>query len=76
MEYRSLFLWKFNNKLQIQSRDLNNREHKQKVFFQQKRDIVFSNLSKKKRAFLCTENGQQKGKYWVKAEFSEKTLQK
>ena len=31
--------------------------------WQQKGDVVFSNLFKKKRVFLQTENGQQKGKY-------------
>ena len=79
MEYRSLFcFWKFQQQIANPKQRPQHQRAETESFFlvQQKEDIVFSDMFRKKRVFLHTENGQKKGKYWVKAEISEKTLHK
>ena len=61
MECRSLFCFgKFNNKLRIQSRDPNNREHKQKDFWQQRGDIVFSQSVQKEECSFVLKMDSRK----------------
>ena len=62
LECTNLFCFLKSQKMRIQRRGLNNREHKQR-FFDHKRRYCVPILFKEKRVFLCVEkvdNGKEK----------------